>query len=445
MERLLGYASAYAAAAVLQKGAGFALFIWLAAALTVEEYARFGLFFAFQTGIAALLGAGIVEPVVGMLKEHQEGVGRQRLLAAGFGVFTIVASIVFLAIAAFSVPLSLEINSDIPGLFILFIVGMLSAFFILQAHLIRLDERHVASLMLNNIPMFMAFFLGFVAFVAFGSVESLFGGMAIGLGVSFVAMFGLRLNPRFVFSSPEISRKILVRMPPYVAIAIAAWLTGYGSTYLINALFTAGDVSRFTFAYTLSSVLQLVATSLNQVWSPRFYRIVHEKPHMEVAKESDSFFLWQGFIIGLVGFAVLLVFPTAIELAGDRLEAYRGLSLGLGLLLGAYAVSIPWYHAQNYFFAHSRGPDLMTLVLTSSIIGIALWLLAIWYLGPIGAFLGFALQMIVRGILIEIRAHRLWRTRVPWRGMALALVFIAAGVVAGPLLQTWLVPILTGS
>lgn len=433
------YAVVYAAAAATQKGVGFILFLWLAAVLSVEDYAKFGLFFALQTGIAGLAGAGILESVVGRLKHHQEDGERRGVLDAGGGAFAILASLVALLVFAISGWLQQQTGATLADIAILALVGILSGFYLLQAQIVRLEERHLVSLTLNNAPMLVAFLGGFVGFLAVGTLAGFFTGMALGLSISFLVFFNLYTNLRRSFSDFGLVTEIVRHILPFIAIAVSAWLLGYGSTFMINSFFNAVEVSRFTFAFTLSAVMQLVATSLNQVWSPRFFRIVHGTVHTQVETQSRRFFMLQGAVLGGVGAGILLIAPLAIVLTGERLAAYSGLSAELFLLFAAYAVLIPWYHAQNYFYAHSRGGELMSLVMAASVGGLFLWLAAIWLLGPIGAYLGFALQMLVRSVIIMMGARREWPIWFHWQGSAIALVLLALGTFAGEaLLRIWL-------
>lgn len=431
MYNLLRHAFAYALAAVVQKGLGFVVFLWLAATLSVEQYAKFGLFFAFQTGIATLVGAGVFESVIGRLKDYPRDENQRSVLGAGSGTFIVKAALVLVLTMVLGGWFKRWIAASAVDIGVLALIGILSGFFLLQAQLVRLEERHTASLLLNNVPMFVAFLAGGACFLMFRTVTSFFAGMALGFGASFPAFFSVCAGLRDAFAKPALMFSIGLHMVPFAVIAITSWLSGYGSTYLIHSFFNASDVSRFAFAYTIASVLQLVATSLNQVWSPRFFRIIHTTPHVEMEKQSHFFFTIEGVILGVVGGAILLLAPSAINLAGERLHAYSNLSFGIFLLLAGYAASIPWYHAQNYYFAHGYGGNIMTAILAASAAGLVMWFTAIWYLGAIGAYLGFTTQMLSRSFVVVMMARRKWRVGVLWQGPAIALLLLVLGGVLG--------------
>ena len=187
--------------------------------------------------------------------------------------------------------------------------------------------------------------------------------------------------------------------------------------------------------------MQLVASSLNQVWSPRFFRIVHEMPVAEVESRNRRFSAMQGVILGVAGAIVLAVVPFATKLVGPSLASYRDLELELFFLFAAYAVSIPWWHAQNYYFAHSKGAELMNVTLATSAIGMAGWVCAMWLLGVIGIYVGFMLLMLTRMVGALLWARKKWSINILWEGPVVALLLLGAGsLTAKPFanLQLWL-------
>ncbi|MES2319252.1 MAG: hypothetical protein V4631_17375 [Pseudomonadota bacterium] len=423
---LLLIALAYAGSATLQKGLGFVLFMWLAHALSVQDYARFGLFFALQTGVAALAAAGISESVVGMLNSHQDALARRALFGSANVVFALLALVSAALGAAVYGIWGGAIGATALDVAMVTAAGVASAFFTLQSLLTRLNEDHKASLHLSFVPALAGLLAGFVGFAAFHSVTSFFFGTVCGLAATMVyyQLSGAAFDG-FVLSRPHYAG-ILSRIGPFILIVILGWLSGYGNTYLVKALFAMSDVARFTFAFTLSSVMQLIASSLNQVWSPKFYKLVHEQGMPVVEAGNRRFYLLQGAVMGALGALVLLLAPMALDLAGAGMAAYTGLELELFLLFAAYAVAIPWWHVQNFYFAHSRGAELMYVVLATSAFGLLAWLGAMWLWGSTGVYVGFALMMLLRSAGAYLWARRLWPLRLMWEGPAIALVLLGA-------------------
>jgi len=421
-------------AAACVKGLGFLLFVWLARVLSVEEYAKFGILYGAQTGVAAFAQAGILECAIGQLQRYQSARARSELFGALIGIFllcgTLSAGVVVcgysLATQVFSLR-ELYLFALAAG------VGLLTAFGALEAGFLRLEERHEAALAWSSFFPAMTYVGGALVCLAAPSAGAFFagglGGVLLGFGIALrrgMGWFGVRRPATVVDHWPQL-------VAPYLVVAIVGWLSGYGANGLIRALTSTEEVARYTFLFTLASIPQLLATSMNQVWSPRFYRIIHELPPIEVERRNRRFFLWQGLALGVCGTCLLLAYVFGLEFVGGHVNAYKGLGYGLTLLAGSYIVSIPWWHAQNYFFVHSQGRLLMRITIHAGVVGFALWAaLIVWY-GSAGLYLGFAVQVAIRSLWIWVVAHRRWGIRFPWQGILAG----SAGLLSTCALLTW--------
>jgi O-antigen/teichoic acid export membrane protein len=421
---------AYAGSAALQKGIGFALFLWLAHSLSVEAYALFGLLLALQAGLSGLAGAGIFEAVIGLLKECRTTASRVQLFHTANGVFAAQAIAAVGIVALIYSVLLRDTEASMADAVFIIAGGVVTAFFTFQAKLTRLEEDHSSSLALAFIPPLAGWVAAFAAFLLLRTVSSFFIGLAIGLLVCLVPFRHYGIGHYGYPRDIKATRPIVARLAPFVLIVILAWLSGYGSTYLIKSFFTATDVARFTFAYTLSSIMQLVASSLNQVWGPRFLRVVHELPVAEVERRNRRFFALEGIALGATGGLVLAVLSSVTQVVGASLSAYQDLTIELLLLFGAYAISIPWYHVQNYYLAYGKGIELMNVSLLTSIAGLLLWIGAIALLGVVGVYAGFVLLMFTRMFGAVVWARRTWAVRILWEGPVLALVLLGLGALA---------------
>jgi len=425
---LVWYATAYGGTAALLKGAGFVVFLWLARSLPVDDYATFGLLFALQTVVGTLTIAGIGESVIGLLKEHQSSAMRARLFGAANAVFTVMgAASIALALLLFVV-LVRPIAVSTYDLASVTMVGALSAFLSLQANLARLEERHLASLNLSFVGPMGGLVGGFVGFLNVQSVSAFFLGSAMGLSIVVLVFWWRRIGFYGFVSAARETFPIFLRIAPFIGMAFLGWLSGYGNNFIVEMLFERVDVAKFTFAITLSSIAQLVAASLLQVWSPRFYRIVDEQSPDEVERKNKRFFRWQAIAIGLSGGIVIAILPLAIDGVGGNLIAYRGIQTELFLLFAGYVVLSPWWHCQNYFLVHGKGQELMRVVFSTSVIGILIWLLLMWLLGPLGIYVGFLVQMVSRMLGLVLAAKKHWPVMIAWDGVAAGFVLLGIGL-----------------
>jgi O-antigen/teichoic acid export membrane protein len=427
------YAVAYAGSASLQKGLGFLLFIWLARALPVEQYAQFGLLFALQTGLTAFASAGIIELTIAARKENASVQSHAGLYAR--------ANLLHYALAAFGAIVSLfvyrfmlDAGGSVAESLSIVVCGALTAFFANQAAFNRLEENHARSLAIGFLAPVAGLASAALAFWVWRTVPAFFIGTAAGLLVTYGVLRQVGLGYRGERTHWRKLTPLLIATLPYIAITILVWLGGYGNTYFVDAFFDSADVARFTFAYTLSSILQLVATSLNQVWSPQFFNSVGTQTAAQLELRNLRFYRLQGLVLGACGALVVLVLPYLLEFAGGNLLQYRTVGTDLTWLFAGYALSIPWWHAQNYFLVHGQGRSLMYIVMFSTFVGIAVWLLLMQLLGVIGIYVGFMVQMLIRSICIWIVASRSWSLRLSWQGPALALLLLLGARVVSDML-----------
>src|SRR5262249_49426207 len=151
----------------------------------------------------------------------------------------------------------------------------------------------------------------------------------------------------------------------------------------------SAEVARFTLALSIASTLLLVAGAVNQVWAPRFYRLICERPFAEVERKNSNFHRLLAIALSLVAGLVLIVFPYVFDVLGGNLVAYRNMRVELALLLAAYVMLTPWWHCQYHFLSHARGRSFLNTTLTTSAVGLAVLLVLIRAVGPIGIYVGF--------------------------------------------------------
>lgn len=425
---LIWYAIAYGGSATVLKAAGFLLFMWLARSMSVEEYGRFGLLYAVQTGVAALAMAGISEAVVGHLKGYGASEARQTLFASANTVFVVagIVSAIVLTASVFTF-VTAESEQSFTNFGFAVLAGITTAFLTLQAGIVRLDEHHVASLSLNFVGPMLGLVGGCLGFYLERTAGAFFVGAGIVLALSVILFRSLGVGFHSISKDFAAVEAIARAMPPFVVIAFFGWLSGYGGNYIVQGLFSSIEVAKFTFVFSLSSVMQLVASSLNQVWSPRFYKIAGVQTDRTVEDKNHRFFRWQGIAMGAVGGALIALFPMMVDLLGGNLIAYRAMTLELLVLFLGYMVLVPWWHAQNYFLLHRRGQDLMRIILVTSVIGLAGAFALMVLLGPIGIYLGFLFQMVVRMLGAVRVANKAWSLAIAWDGVAIGSGLLILG------------------
>jgi O-antigen/teichoic acid export membrane protein len=407
----------------VQKGLGFLLFLALAQMLTASEYATFGLMYALQAGISTFAMAGIVETTVSKMKSNTETAQRLVVFGQSKFLFAVIAAAAIVVGGA-----SFAIMGQISPLSILVAIsfGGMSALVTIQAQLARLQEDHATTLVIANIPQVCGILAAGVAAYQGFAAQVIFLAMAAGLLMGYLLVSLFWGTSASSWKKPAKLGASLLALGPFLGIAIFDWLAGYGSLFLVEASFSDMEVARFAFAYTLSSLMHLVATSLNQIWSPRIYAELRNKDSSAIYASSRIFYILQGVCLGIMGCAIITGVSTLAYFENLNLQNYQNMIFEVLFLLLAYACVIPWYYAQNFFYYNGEGTHLLKITLISGISGLALWFASVSLLGPIGSYVGFFALMATKSALGAFSAWRKWKVPVAWEGAAISLVMMTA-------------------
>jgi len=421
VRRLVYYSVLYAGSAALLKVAGFVFFLWLARALDVKEYAHWGLLYALQTAIVSFGIAGVTEAVIPLVSHSETTSQRQQIFASANGAFLItLSSSLVLALILFIIFFRHGAESYGTMAWVC-ASGGLSAFSTLQAQLVRLEEKHGASMWFNFAVPLLGLLGSGVAFFTQRTVQSFFLGSSVGMAAGLLAARILGLGTYSFALDLQSWRPVLERVFPFVAVTLIGWIGGYGNSYLIKALFDSTAVAQFTFAFMLSSIMQMVATAMNQVWGPRFYNMIHRDPIETVEAQNRKFSRLQGVILGAAGAVLIACYPAGIRLLGGNLSLYANLGKEILLLILAYVALVPWWHCQNYYLVYDKGTSVMRILLSTTVLSIAGLAVLIPAFGPAGIYFGFLLQMALRssGALAVSGAY--WRITMAWDGILLGM------------------------
>lgn len=428
MRRLAGLAVLFLGSALMLRGIAFALSLWLARSLSVFDFARWGLLYAVQTGLTAFGTVGIVEAVISLQSRQRGPTERLRLYSAAVPVFHISAAVSALIAMSLLGAMWPRFREDLFAIITAVASGVLLAYALLQSQLIRLDEKHIDSLYFSFGMPFVGLLCSGAALSFRGTVESFYIASTLGL----LLAMGLCRAGRVGYSGESAGRaeriEIQSRIPPYLVIALFGWLSGYGNNLVIGAFFEAEQIARFTFAMSVGTMLQLIATSLNQVWGPRFYRIIHSESFAEVERKNRHFFALQSIGLGCIGGAILALLPAVLPALGGNLAYYSTMRWELFFVMIAYVCLTPWWHCNNYYLAYDKGRNVRDIVLVTSAIGLGAWLLLMYSLGELGIYAGFFVQMLIRSVGIFLFARRNWDVKMVWPSIAAGGLIVFGGL-----------------
>jgi len=421
VKNILISSSYYAFFGILLKLLSFLVVMWLGRTLSVEEYAKFGLLYSLQQGVLTFSVAGIVESIIGFLKNTKYN--RQVLFNNAFfaalptcSVVIIIASLYFLVASNNT---QLTTTSFMSALF----AGLFLAYFDLKAKLYRLDENHFSAILMLVLPLATTFIIGFLAVFWYGGGAYFYGSL-LGVLLSFICLAKFTVMATRWDIDQEITKVIANNAKPFVAVTLIGWFSGYGNNFIINIFFDVSEVAKYTFIYTLTGVMLVFAGMLNNVWSPHFYNKLNTCTHEEIEKKNLQFYSNLSLVLGLVGACVILVYKHVLSYVGGGLTAYLGMELELCFLLLAYVVYVPSWHCRNYFYVKTKGKDLMKISLLSGAIGVSLSIVSMFLLGSIGIYVGFLVIMAIQTFYMVYVSIREWDIQVSWLAVCLGGVLI---------------------
>jgi O-antigen/teichoic acid export membrane protein len=220
----------------------------------------------------------------------------------------------------------------------------------------------------------------------------------------------------------------LLSLGPFLIIGIFGWLSGYGMNFIVNLKFQPLLVATFTFLFTIASINQMIANSLNMVWSPRFYYLYNSGDIKQAESRSRFFFGLLAVMLGIIGLLAVALLPWVTNMLGGNLVQYGGFRLELAFLMSGYVVCIAWWHGQNYYLIAGNGKALMHLSLWSGGIGLLAWIFCMIVLGPVGIFVGFTVQMAVKVVSMRLVGVRHWPMRPPWVAIIIGCILTFSGL-----------------
>ena len=388
----------------------------------------YGLLLAIQTGVTTFGLVGIYEAVVGLISECSGAEQRRKLFSDANSALKILLGVT-LIVAVLYIYFMQELKINALLILYVLISGVFMSYGLLQAQIMRLEEKHFASLGFSFVVPSVTLLISGIAFGITHTLSGFFFGSCLGLILSTFAISRIFFQKTKEYTHIEnYLKKIFKRITPYIAIAFLGWMSGYGNNIVVSKLFSNVEVAQFTFAMSIGAIMQLVASALNQVWSPHFFNIVRTEDIGKVEIKNGKFFLLQGALLGVIAMLGIILLSSLLRFVGGNLVSYAGLQIEIFIIFAGYIILIPWWHCSNYFLAYDRGLDIMNVTLATGIAGILLWLALIRVFGSIGIYLGFFAQMLLRSFGIFIIARRFWPLRTSWAASSIGIALAAAGL-----------------
>lgn len=425
--RLALWAAVFTLAAGCAKLTQFAVFAVLAATLSVSEFSAFGQFYALVTLLGAFAPAGVGERTMSLLKSSDLAEMRTILMRDSLGLTIAQVGVFFLLFLVVGVLyLDLESNREKCMLFLALALGSIAAFWYSQSFLFRLENRLRHSLVaLNGYIITTAFGMMAGSLIVGNSIGVFSGGLVVSSAFSVVAV--LASGIRFTIWSPKRLWRVLPELMPYKAIATFGWIAGYGINLLIVYMVAAEHIAAYTFLFSISSIAQLVASSINSVWLQRFVALHLAGNCTAAAIANRRFYSASAGVVAAISCVVLVAARFAPSGFG-AVDIYLNKLSALAWLFAAYVITSVYTYAAQHFYVAARGAELMRLIAMAGIIGLGIWVACIMAFGPIGIYVGFFMNTLVKSAVIWIAARRKWQLGGVW---SISLTLSATVIVIG--------------
>jgi O-antigen/teichoic acid export membrane protein len=407
----------YSASAGLLKLFGLLVFFHLARKLSPDEYAQFGLLYSVQVLVSTFGVAGVVEYVVSRISTNNFKNTEVEKVASSL-LLILTSFVLFLIIFYYLIfkPISNKILIEI-------ILVLMNSIFLTycsyRTQLERLNGNDKRSLVFSFIVPFSSFLFGVLFFELFYSAQYYFFGALIGTLIPLFLFKEFKLTTNF--SQKRLVMLGIVGCLPYIGSAVLGWFSGYGLNHVISINLGESSIATFTFLYPVISILQLVASAMNQAWAPKFFREIHMDVEGEFAKSNNRFFNLMIGVITFLGVAIILFIPLISFHFGGNLLLYTKESIYLFLIVASYVVLPHYWNVQNYYMAYGRGLDLFKNLLISSFFGLFSLMLAIVFYGELGIYIGLFSISLLKTIIIYLQGRKLWDLNFSFRFVYLSL------------------------
>jgi len=427
MRRLIGVSMLYMASATGQRIVAAFVTFWLATRLSTIDYGRYGLGLALQQLVTIVALGGIIELVIGRMRTLEDGPVRSALFASARRAFLLMAVFIFALLAVWfglTANKGIEIAEGMSAV----AAGTMFGYASMVAALARLEERHSVAIVYSTLPTTISYLSGVVAILLLNTVWSFFFGAALGGGLVVVIlryMGGQSSRTPAEAVSATSPWPLLAMSVPYFGVTLFGWLSGFGYNFVIDHFFVKEEIARFTFALSIASMLLMVASALNQVWSPRFYQLATRMPVATLEVANRAFHSVLSVVMGVLGGAMVLAYPVALHLLGAKLAAYADMQADVAVLVAGYVVLPAWWQCMNHLLSGGQGGLLFRVTAVSGALGIAAGIGLLLLLGSTGIYLSFVLTMVLRASVISLAVRQSVAVSPPVLGISVGLILIA--------------------
>jgi O-antigen/teichoic acid export membrane protein len=187
--------------------------------------------------------------------------------------------------------------------------------------------------------------------------ESRYLGRIVGTALPTVLLAAYMVIYFFRKSKPTVNgdywKFAIIYSLPIIPHGISQIILSSFDRIMIKNIRGASEAGLYNFAFTIDSLVKVVATSLDNVWRPWIYEQMNAKSYDQIQKQAGKY----AFGMGLFTTLVVMVAPELIKILGAR-EYWASAGCVVPLVIGGYfsflytlPVMIEYYYGKTKFIA----------------------------------------------------------------------------------------------
>ena len=450
----------YATAEIGARGAWFALVLALGCLLPQREFGAWSLLMAFAGLLEIGLTLGLHGPAVRWLYDRDEA-SYQRVLFTLLLVWLGASAVLALTLDRVGLAAFHHLVDALPWLpygRLSLGVAWLGAAGALPLAMLAANQRAGAYAGLR-VATVLSPVAGVLGALALGRADT--AGVLTGqlLGAAPLALVALGVG--FAASRPKPAlaelRPMLAFGLPVLPHMMAWWVLSWSDRWLIERLMDLDNVAIYHMAYLPALGVLLLGGALNRAWYPLLYRQLDALDRAETGPGEAAYttaeslqprpateagqMAWDGLTTQAAAFlAALATLGAGVALWGGELlrmlpaDGYQDSPGLVAFTVTGTTAGLLYLLPHNLLYHHRRTGRIPLLTVTAAVVNIALNLVLIPHLGPLGAAVATVLAYALLAVLFYGAAQRVSRTVVGPRGVLRATAPGLAALVLAMLL-----------
>lgn len=393
--------------ALIVKAASVLIILSIAIFLDANEYSKFGVYYAVITGVSVVVQSGALEigATIGIGSKLLQRPAMQNLALVYDQLvlfLTILCVLPLVIIICFDEDAS---ANNVTAVLACAIVGLSVSLGSIKSNLCRMIEDNYEAakeLSISALVTASGMLVGAIyTKSAVGTVycSALFGflSLVITRKINILDVITLNKINKSLDSVPLI-KSIYIN---YLMISLLGWLGGYGINIATALLVDPSVVGVYTFIYTVTSALTMVAAIVNNIWLARFLNLGESKSSYRDDANKQVFIaeIIIAFTVGIFVLMMLRFFSTQLSL-----EVVKGLinkPIEIALLIATIIISIPSWQMQNYYTREGLAAEYRSVVVNSSVFALTVWIALMQFNGEFGVYVGSFVSALIKTKMLE--------------------------------------------